>query len=187
MKRWICVLFFPSVVGYGADTLFTNPHYPPLVYEGGEYHFYKYTPKYVPENLLHCFKLLGTADQKILDRFKKRTTEEVIERGMFDRGYRLRKEFCLEGFSSFTLYFHKQGIYYPYAMQTYILLAFHQYLNGERIHWYTNKQLSLEERQQENKAWKKRTRQLFQEPKEDAVIIESEPPVTTFEDMFFQW
>lgn len=181
---WIMVLELSNCLA--SDTLFTHPHYPPLIYTGSEYNFYKYTPRYVPNDMLHCFKILGTCDDETLERFKLRSREEVIERGIFDRGYRLRKEFCLEGYSSFTHYFHKHGIYYPYAMQTYILLCFHQYLNQQRISWSENKRDALHERHTENRAWRKRAKQLFKPVKEDPVVLESEPE-ETFEDQFFNW
>lgn len=179
-------LLLTTCTAVAMDTLFTHPLYPPLVYEGDEYNFYKYTPKYVPEDMLHCFKILGTSGAGNLERFSARSRDEVMERGIFDRGYRLRKEFCLEGFSTFTHYFHRHGIYYPYAMQTFILLSFHQYLNGDRITWHQNKSAALKNRHGENDAWKKRTRQLFKPVKEDPVILESEPVITP-EDAFFQW
>ena len=133
----IFFLFFLVMCHYAksADTLYTHPIYPPIVYEGDEYNFFKYTPKYIPKNLLHSFKILGTLGEYPLARFKKRPIDEVVDRGIFENGYRMRKEFCLEGFSPFVQFFHKRGIYSPYAMQTFILLSFHQYLNQEKISW----------------------------------------------------
>lgn len=186
MKAPVLFLLLAALPLRGADTLFTHPYYPPIVYNGDEYNFYRYTPKYVPDNLLHCFKILGTSGQSALSVFATRSREEVLERGIFDRGYRIRKEFCLEGYSPFTHYFHKQGIYYPYAMQSYILLAFHQYLNGERITWQRNRNLALRNRQQENQAWRKRARNLFKPVNEDPEVLPAEP-IQTPEDAFFQW
>jgi len=186
MSRILFMLLLIPLPTQAADTLFTHPLYPPLVYQGDEYNFYKYTPRYVPENLLHCFKILGTHDKKMLDRFVKRSEAEVVERGIFDRGYRLRKEFCLEGYAPFIHYFHRQGIYFPHAMQTYILLGFHQYLLGERIHWHHNKTISLTGFHRENNAWKKRAKYLFKSQKKDIEVIESGTEETD-EDVFFQW
>ena len=167
------VLLIVSLYGgklLAADTLCKHPFYPPIVYEGDDYRFYKYTAKYVPENMLHCFKILATCGDEQLIEFTRRTEEEVIEKGMFDKGFRLRKEFCLEGYSPFVLYFHKKGIYYPYAMKTYILLSFHQYLNKKRIRWQHNKTLALDERRKLNKAWKDRLKYVFK-----PVLLDKEP------------
>jgi hypothetical protein len=186
MKRVLLVMCFCSFRLLAADTLYKHPFYPPLIFDGDEYNFYKYTPKYVPENLLHCFKILATVGEENLERFSKRSQEEVIERGIFDRGYRLRKEFCLEGYSPFTRFFHKRGIYYPYAMQTYILLSFHQYLNGVSISWSANKSEALKNLRRENRFFQKQARQLVRSLKEEPIVVEEEPIVTD-EDWFFQW
>lgn len=173
---------------FAGDTLFTNPHYPPLVYARGEYDFYKYTPRYVPEDMLQCFRILATSGDLVLNRFKERDQSEVIERGMFERGYRLRKEFCLEGYSPFVHYFFRRGIYYPYAMQTYILLCFHQYLRGERISWNRNKSFALEGRGADNRAWKRRARRIYKKmDAAEAEIVNSEPVNDNPEDWYFQW
>jgi hypothetical protein len=182
---WIFFVAFASNT-LALDTLYTNPYHPPLVYQNGEYDFYKYTPKYVPDNLLHCFKILGTCDSRALERFISRDEEEVVERGIFDRGYRMRKEFCLEGYSSFTGYFHKIGIFYPHAMESYILLSFHQYLNKEKISWRKNKKRALEFAQKENRLWKKRMRSIHK-PVKTIPVYSTEEVELTEEDLFFQW
>ena len=156
---FFCLAIVPATAA--TDTLFTHPVYPPIVYHGDEYNFYKYTPKYIPEDMLHCFKILGTTDETALQRFVKRSTDEVIERGLFEDAYRIRKEFCLEGFSPFTRFFHRRGIYSPYAMQTYILLCWHQYLKQECIDWHRNKRLSLEDIRHDNRNWKSRCRKVL--------------------------
>mgnify|MGYP006979977135 CR=1 FL=1 len=155
----------------GLDTLITHPNYPPITYKRGEYHFLKYTAKYIPESLIHSFKILATCGDQRLGTFMRRTEEQVIEYGMWDEGVRLRKEFCLEGYSSFVNFFHKRGIYYPYAMKTYILLSFHQYLNQKRIRWRYNKKISLFERKELNQAWKDRLDGVF-----EPIILDEEPP-----------
>lgn len=144
-----------------ADTLCKHPFYPPIVYEGDDYRFYKYTAKYIPENMMHCFKILATCGDEQLAIFAKRSEKDVIEHGMFQKGYRIRKQFCLEGYSSFVQFFHGRGIYYPYAMETYILLSFHQYLNKVSVKTRYNKVLALENKRELNKAWKKRLKLVF--------------------------
>lgn len=158
---FILVLIATVLKGYSQDTLYTNPNYPPLVYSNAELKFYKYTAKYIPSNLLHAFKILGTNDSDVIDRFINRSEAMVIKKGLFYTESRLRKEFCLSGFSDFTLYFHDRGIYYPRAMETYILLSFHQYLKQEEIDWSRNKTLSLSTHRKSNRIWKKRKRKLF--------------------------
>lgn len=149
----LLILFLGFMNGsFGADTLFTNPNYPPIVYHGDEYNFYKYTPKYAPRNLYHAFKILGTVDSIRLDNFRRKTTFEVIESGIYYSTARMRKEFCLEGYTDFVAYFHDLGIYYPYAMETYILLGFHQYLNQVEIRWKENKSWALYADKKTNKA-----------------------------------
>ncbi len=140
------------------DTVFVHPKYPPLVYQSGEYRFYKYTAKYIPQNMLEAFKLLATAGSERLSTFANRTQDQVVKHGMFQSGFRLRKEFCLDGYSTFTAYFHQKGIYYPFAMKTYLLLCFHQYLNCERIAWRNNKKIALYNKRELNRAWKKKTK-----------------------------
>jgi hypothetical protein len=151
----------PLTYGLSLDTLYTNPNYPPIVYSKAEYKFYKYTAKYIPENLFHAFKILGSNDSHIIERFKRRPIEAVIHKGIYYPSSRLRKEFCLEGYSDFVIGFHKMGIYYPKAMETFILLSFHQYLNQEKIEWTHNKSLSLDGQKKSNRVWKKRKRKLF--------------------------
>lgn len=161
MKLFLFITCFAAINCFGLDTLCTHPLYPPIVYKKGEYHFYKYTGKYIPENMLHSFKILATCGDETLISFMKKSEEEVLKDGMFKRGYRIRKEFGLEGYSSFTGYFHKQGIFYPYAMKTYILLCFHQYLKKEKIRWHANKQVSLKNNREINKSWKRRLNYVF--------------------------
>jgi hypothetical protein len=170
-----------------ADTLFTHPVYPPIVYEGDEYNFYKCTPKYVPENMLHCFKILGTTSGPVLDRFKNRSTEDVVERGLFEDAYRLRKEFCLEGYSGFVAFFHRRGIYSPWAMQTYILLSFHQYLRQEPIRWHHNKKLAIEDIRRDNKNWKSRARKINDPLKERSCPEPDPEDGISEEDAFFRY
>lgn len=168
MGKIILILSFvliPVFDGWSLDTLYTNPNYPPIVYSKSEYKFYKYTAKYIPTNMFHAFKILGSNDSHIIERFKRRSVASVINRGIFYPSARLRKEFCLEGYSDFVLYFHSRGIYYPRAMETYILLAFHQYLNQEKISWSNNKKLSLEGERKSNRQWRKRKRKLFKRKK----------------------
>jgi hypothetical protein len=176
-----------SLVTYAGDTMLTHPWYPPIVYENGEYNFYKYTPKYIPDNLLHCFKILGTVGESNLIRFSKRTRDEVIERGIFDRGYRIRKEFCLESYSPFTQYFHAHGIYAPHAMQTYILLSFHQYLRGEWIDWNQNKRDALKDLKAENKSWRKRAKHLFKSYEYNRSLEPETNPEVSEDDWFYAW
>lgn len=164
MGKIILILSFilvPVFDGWSLDTLYTNPNYPPIVYSKSEYKFYKYTAKYIPKNMFHAFKILGSNDSHVIERFKRRSAVGVINRGIFYPSARLRKEFCLEGYSDFVLHFHSKGIYYPYAMETYILLAFHQYLNQEKIAWINNKKLALEGERKSNRQWRKRKRKLF--------------------------
>jgi len=161
MTRFLLVVLFYAQTSFGGDTLYTHPIYPPIVFEGDEYNFFKYNPRYIPQDLLQAFKILATFDSLILDRFAKRSQMEVIERGIFDRGYRMRKEFCLESYSRFTQSFHHQGIYSPFVMETFILLSFHQYLNQLEIAWKENKVWALEDHQADNKSWKVRARKLY--------------------------
>ncbi len=155
------LIFLGSQKVISSDTLYSNPNYPPLVYTNSEITFYKYTPRFVPVNLFHAFKILGTTDAKIVERFKERSIESVLHNGIHFSSSRLRKEFCLEGYSDFSDYFHQIGIYYPYAMETYILLGFHQYLNQEKIAWKHNKVLALQKNKKMNRLWKRRKRKLF--------------------------
>lgn len=159
-----------SATCFGLDTLCTNPYYPPITYDKGEYHYYKYTAKYIPESMLHCFKILATCGDSRLVQFIQKEEADVLKDGMFKKGFRMRKEFCLDGYSSFASYFHERGIYYPFAMKTYILLSFHQYLKKERIRWYYNKRLALTDRKGVNRSWKKRLEHVF-----EPIILESEP------------
>lgn len=152
------------------DTLFVHPKYPPLVYRYGEYRYFKYTAKYFPKSVLQSFKILATCGNNQLLLFRNRTEEEVIELGMFDSYCRMRKEFGLDGYSSFVMFFHDRGIYYPYSMKTYLLLSFHQCLNGNRIRWRKNKRVALTDRKALNKAWKKRLDHVFL-----PVILTEEP------------
>lgn len=161
MKLLTSIVCLVSFATFGLDTLCTHPIYPPITYEPNEYNYYKYTPRYIPESMLHCFKILGTSGDDVLVRFMQRSEEEVVERGMFEAAYRIRKEFCLESFSSFSNFFVRRGIYYPYAMKTYILLCFHQYLNKEKIKWHSNKRTALKDLDKENKAWKRRYKNVF--------------------------
>lgn len=152
------------------DTLFVHPIYPPLVYAIGEYHYFKYTARHFPENLLQSFKILATCGNEHLTAFRERTEEQVIEHGMFASYCRMRKEFGLDGYCRFALFFHHRGIYYPYAMKTFILMSFHQYLNEERIQWQRNKRLSLKGRKQMNKVWKKRLKNMLK-----PAVLKDEP------------
>lgn len=161
--KTILVAFLLNITCYsfGGDTLFTHPIYPPITFEKGEFVFYKYTAKYVPTSLLHAFRILATNDSSVLEKFKAKSEDSVIESGLFYTGARLRKDFCFEGFSKFTSYFHSLGIYYPESMNTFILLSFHQYLNEKEINWRKNKELSLRTLEDQNKSWKKKKRKLF--------------------------
>lgn len=185
----ILLLFFILSLSFAkaSDTLFTHPVYPPIVYEGDEYNFFKYTPKYIPENLLHCFKIMGTLGNPVINRFKKRPVDEVIDRGLFENGYRIRKEFCLEGFSPFVHFFHQRGIYSPYAMQTFILLSFHQYLNQERIKWHENKRMALEDIHYDNRKWKSRSRNVTKPIKEEKCEPQKKVEDMTEEELFFNY
>lgn len=185
----IFFLFFLVIGSYSkaADTLYKHPIYPPIVYEGDEYNFFKYTPKYIPENLLHSFKILGTLGESALSRFKKRPIDEVVDRGIFENGYRMRKEFCLEGFSPFVHFFHKRGIYSPYAMQTFILLSFHQYLNEEKINWHENKRLALEDIHGDNRNWKSRSRKIMKPIKPEKCEKPKDEDKMTEEEKFFNY
>jgi hypothetical protein len=188
MRSFVFLLLFNTAMnGFAGDTMLTHPWYPPIVYENGEYNFYKYTPKYIPDNLLHCFKILGTVGEANLIRFSKRTRDEVIERGIFDRGYRIRKEFCLESYSPFTQYFHAHGIYSPHAMQTYILLSFHQYLRGEWIDWNQNKRDALKDLKAENKSWRKRAKHLFKSYEYNRSLEPETNPEVSEDDWFYAW
>ena len=138
-----------------------------MVYEKAELDFYKYTAKLIPDNMYHAFKILGAHDSSIVNRFVDRNVAEVIERGMFYKGARIRKEFCLEGYSTFVHYFHQRKIYYPHAMETYVLLCFHQYLNQEKISWSSNKVTALKSNKKSNRIWRKRKRKLFRKGKVD--------------------
>lgn len=170
MKTLTIILLLMSSAAFGLDTLCTHPNYPPITYKKGEYHYYKYTAKYIPESMLHAFKILATCGDVTLARFTEKSENEVLKDGMFQRGFRMRKEFCLDGYSSFAFFFHRRGIYYPYAMKTYILMCFHQYLNKEKIRWHYNKRLALQDRKAENKAWKKRLDHVFK-----PIFLEEEP------------
>lgn len=158
---YLIFLLFVGIKGIAADTLYTNPHYPPIVYTDADYTFYKYTPKYVPRNMFEAFKILGATDEETILNFKERSVQGAIDRGIYYPIARTRKEFCLEGYSNFVRYFHAKGIFYPRVMETYILLGFHQYLNQEKIDWYGNKILALEGERKWNRVWKKRKRKLF--------------------------
>ncbi|MFT5824396.1 MAG: hypothetical protein ACI8ZM_005664 [Crocinitomix sp.] len=164
MKKVFITLLFtilPLLNGFSLDTLYTNPNYPPIVYSKTEYKFYKYTVKYIPSNLFHAFKILGSNDSHIIERFKRRTIPAVVNKGIYYPSARLRKEFCLEGYSDFVLGFHKMGVYYPKAMETFVLLSFHQYLNQEKIEWTHNKSVALDGHKKSNRVWRKRKRKLF--------------------------
>jgi len=143
------------------DTLYTNPYYPPLIYTNADLNFYTYTPKYVPRNLYEAFKILGANEPQVIDKFKKRSVQAVIDYGLFFPSARTRKEFCLEGYSNFVRYFHDRGIFYPRAMESYILLCFHNYLNEVKIEWHFNHKMALEGERKWNRVWRKRTRKLF--------------------------
>lgn len=158
---FLLLLFIGVRVGLSADTLFTNPNYPPLVYSSTEYDFYKYTPRFVPSSLFQAFKILGTSDKEALTQFAEKSEDAVIQSGIYFSSSRLRREFCLEGYSEFVLYFHERGIYYPYAMESYILLCFHQYIRQERIDWMRNKSMALNDYRKPNRKWKKRSQKLF--------------------------
>lgn len=180
------ILFFSSAKA--GDTLFVHQKYPPLVYENGEYLFYKYNAKYIPSNLLQCFKILGTFQLSTLERFQNRNEEEVIERGIFDRGYRIRKEFCLTSYSNFSQHFHSYNIYAPHCMETFILLAFHQYLNNETIQWQHNRKLSLNDLREENKSWKKRAKHFYKLFKEKREADKSDfNPEAQEDDWIYNW
>lgn len=157
----LILAIMPITHGLSLDTLYTNPNYPPIVYSNAEYKFYKYTAKYIPDNLFHSFKILGSNELHVIERFKERSVDEVLNKGIFYPSSRLRKEFCLEGFSDFVGEFHKMGIYYPRAMESFILLSFHQYLNQNKIEWSRNKSLALADNKKTNRAWRKRKRKLF--------------------------
>ncbi len=143
------------------DTLYSHPLYPPLIYSNADLQFYTYTPKYVPRNLYEAFKILGANDPSVIDRFKKRSAQGVLDYGLYFPSARMRKEFCLEGYSNFVRYFHAKGIYYPRAMESYILLSFHQYLNQVKIDWHGNKAVALDGEAKWNRVWRKRTRKIF--------------------------
>jgi len=186
--RTICIFFILiSTFGRASDTLYTHPVYPPIVYYGDEYNFFKYTPKYIPENLLHCFKILGTSGETTINRFRKRSVEDVVDRGLFENGYRLRKEFCLEGFSPFVHFFHQREIYSPYAMQTFILLSFHQYLNQEKIKWHQNKRIALEDIHSDNHNWKTRSRKIMKPIKPEKCEKPKKEKEMTDEELFFNY
>jgi len=170
MRTLTLILIFISANTFALDTLLTHPDYPPLTYKKGEYNYYKYMAKYIPESMMHSFKILATCGDEQLIRFSEKTECEVVKDGMYQQGFRIRKEFCLEGYSYFTTFFHGRGIYYPYAMKTYILLCFHQYLNKEKIKWRYNKRIALYERKEINKAWKKRMNHVFK-----PIFLEEEP------------
>lgn len=76
----------------------------------------------------------------------------------------------------------------PYAMQSYILLAFHQYLRGEEIDWKKNKKSALNDLKEENRSWKKRARYLFRcyESNRSAVEEETDPEISE-EDWIYRW
>jgi hypothetical protein len=156
-------IFMLICVNYsrGNDTLYTNPNYPPIVYRIGEYKFFKYTAKYVPVNLLQAFKILGTHSASVLLDFKDKSSDEVLVEGIYSPNARLHKEFGLAGYTQFSIFFHQRGIYDPYLMESYILLAFHQYLNQDAITWKANKKLILKRNRKQNRKWKKRKRKLF--------------------------
>ena len=164
MKLLTLIVLLNVTSCFALDTLWTHPFYPPLTYKSHEYNFYKYTPKYIPESMLHCFKILGTAGDLVLCEFKNRTELEVVEKGMYEKEYRIRKEFCLEGYSSFSSFFISRGIFIPKAMKTYILLSFHQYLNQERILWHKNKRTALKDLKKVNRKWKKRFKKIILDP-----------------------
>jgi len=147
--------------GRAMDTLYTNPNYPPIVYSQADYSFYRYTAKYSPNSLYEAFCILGTHAPEVIARFVNRSESEVISKGMFYKSARMRKEFCLTGYSNFVLYFHQKGIFYPEAMETYILLGFHQYLKQEKIAWTHNKVVALDGHKKVNRLWKKRRKKLF--------------------------
>jgi hypothetical protein len=170
MRTILFILYFSTGSSFALDTLCTHPDYPPITYEGDEYRFYKYTAKYIPESMMHAFKILATCGDERLSSFVDRSEEQVVKHGLFRSGYRLRKEFGLDGYSSFASFFHRRGIYYPYAMKTYILLSFHQYLKKEKIRWHHNKKVALTDRKELNKAWKSRLKHVFK-----PIILEKEP------------
>lgn len=176
---------------FAGDTLFTHPKYPPLVYENGEYDFYRYNVKYIPQNMLHCFKILGTIPLKQLAVFTNRTETEVVERGIYDRGYRIRKEFCLTSYSPFSQFFFERNIYAPYSMETYILLAFHQYLTQKEITWSKNKKLALDNLNDVNRSYKKRAKYYYKSYKlkreeDEKSSTDFNPEVTEF-DWIYTW
>ena len=154
-------ILLPYTSMLAADTLYTNPNYPPIVYANGEFKFYKYTARYIPSNLFHAFKILGAEEEETIERFKNRSIKEVVEHGIHSSSSRLRKEFCLEGYSKFVFYFHQRGIYYPRAMETYILVSFHQYLNELKINWGSTKQVALDQSRKSNRKWRQRKRKLY--------------------------
>ena len=166
--KYFCCLLLVLTVSFNArsaDTLFTNPHYPPITYQKGEYNYYKYTAKYIPSDLLQAFKILGTHSVKQLNSFIDKTEEEVLIDGIYSPNSRIQKEFGLAGYSQFSSYFHDKGIYDPYLMESYLILAFHQYLNQKNISWAKNKRTVLAEHKKMNRKWKKRTRKLFKKGK----------------------
>jgi hypothetical protein len=170
MRTLTLILLCFSANSFGLDTLMTHPDYPPLTYKKGEYYFHKYTAKYIPESMIHSFKILATCGDEKLARFTEKTEVEVVKDGMYKAGFRIRKDFGLDGYSYFALFFHKRKIYYPYAMRTYILLCFHQYLNKEKIKWHYNKRLALYGRKEINKAWKLRLDHVF-----EPIFLDEEP------------
>ena len=167
MKKGLLSILMTLVFSssFGSDTLFSHPTYPDLVYEKGEALFYNYTPRYIPKSLYHAFKILACEDSAVIQRFKERSVVDVVNKGLYYTVSRTRKQFCLDSYSEFSLSFHKYGIYYPYAMETFVLLGLHQYLNQELIDWSKNKRIALMNFKKENRVWKKRKRELFNQGK----------------------
>ncbi len=110
----------------------------------------------------------------------------MIIKGIYTKDSRIRKEFGLEGYSKFSRCFHAVGIYDPYVMESYILLGFHQYLNGKKIKWSQNKRKALKFHQKNNREWKRQQKKLFhrgkinlkaskKNSKKEETVAEAEP------------
>lgn len=171
-------IFICSLV-FGNDTLFTHPIYPPIVLSEADYYFYKYTPHYIPDNLLHCFSILATTNPENIERFKKKSKLKAKEEGFYGKDARIRKDFGLHTNSKFSTIFYRWHIYNAECMVSYILLCFHDYLSADKIKWHENKKLALENMKKWNKQEKHNLKHKFTNP-----IKTSPPPNKKVENDF---
>lgn len=187
---FIFTVFFSSAYSQKAS----GPRVTDHEVNGGAYLGYKYV-HVIPSNLNQCLLSLSCSSPQRLNQFTDYSLENALKKGLNNKYNRLRMNWKLELESSpLTQYFYHQKIYHHETMETIILWALYNDLNGKEmklkqiIRKSKKRHKSLEKKEKRRlknayKSYRKAIKKQSGFKKDDRRVL----PPTSFEEWIFTY